>query len=80
LFEVTGGGDGPLWGTDLYTLDSRLATAAVHAGILGIGQKGMVFVSIQDSSTIGAFEGTERNGVFSYPWGPYPVAFRVSQP
>jgi len=79
LFEVTGAGDGPLWGTDLYTLDSRLAVAAVHAGILGIGQKGVVQVTIQDSSTGAAFEGTERHGVFSYPWGPYPVAFGISQ-
>jgi hypothetical protein len=80
LFEVTGAGDGPLWGTDLYTLDSRLAVAAVHAGILAIGQKGVVRVSLQDSGTVPAFDGMERNGVFSYPWGPYPVAFRVSQP
>jgi hypothetical protein len=80
LFEVTGAGDGPLWGTDLYTLDSRLAVAAVHAGILGIDQRGVVLVTIQDSSAVSSFESCERHGVFSYPWGPYPVSYRVSHP
>ena len=31
-FRVTGDTTGTLWGTDVYTGDSALATAAVHAG------------------------------------------------
>ena len=32
-FRVTGATEGPLWGTDVYTGDSALAAAAVHAGL-----------------------------------------------
>ena len=32
IFRVTGVGQGLLWGTGVYTLDSTLAVAAVHAG------------------------------------------------
>src|SRR5438067_11372359 len=39
-FEVTGAANGTVWGTDLYTDDSSMATAAVHAGVLQAGQKG----------------------------------------
>jgi hypothetical protein len=35
-FEVTGNGSAPIWGTDVYTFDSALATTAVHAGILKV--------------------------------------------
>ena len=31
-FRVTGARDGSVWGTDVYTGDSSLALAAVHAG------------------------------------------------
>src|SRR5262249_28279607 len=41
-FEVTGDPNGFLWGTDVYTSDSSPATAAVHAGILRAGEKGVV--------------------------------------
>src|SRR4029078_2690572 len=34
LFEITGRPEGSVWGTDIYTTDSRLAAAAVHAGAL----------------------------------------------
>lgn len=76
-FEVVGANQGPLWGSDIYTLDSALACAAVHAGVLSVGQKGTVRVAIQDTSDMEHFEGSKRHGVSSYPWGPYPVGFRV---
>src|SRR5581483_9956591 len=33
-FTVTGAVNGSVWGTDVYTLDSYLPAAAVHAGVL----------------------------------------------
>lgn len=45
-FEVTGSNTGSVWGADIYTDDSSLATAAVHAGVLGVGQKGVIKVTI----------------------------------
>jgi hypothetical protein len=74
-FRVTGGIQGSLWGTDVYTTDSTLALAAVHAGLLKPGQTGVVRVTILPSPP--AFQGTTRNGVTSSPYGPFPAAYRV---
>src|SRR5258708_5058385 len=41
LFEVTGANNGSVWGTDVYTDDWSLATAAVHARVLQAGQTGV---------------------------------------
>ena len=78
-FSVQGTSMAPVWGTDLYTLDSRLAAAAVHAGVLRSGETGAVFVTIEDTSGVAGFQGSSRNGVTSHPWGPYRAGFRVSK-
>lgn len=71
-FRVIGANDnGGLWGSDVYTLDSSLAKAAVHAGILKVGQEGVVKVRIIPSPA--GFTGTIRNGVTSSNYGPYPA-------
>lgn len=76
-FRVTGAGlpglgwgGGSLWGSDVYTTDSTLALAAVHAGVLKPGQTGVVKVKIVASPP--SFEGSTRNGISS---SPYPVAY-----
>jgi hypothetical protein len=78
LLEVTGRTDGTVWGTDVYTSDSRLAVAAVHAGALREGERGLVRVTILDGADR-AFNGSERNGIVSFDYGPYPVAYRVEK-
>ena len=45
-FDVTGSDQGPVWGSGIYTDDSSLATAAVHAGLLRVGQRGQVTVML----------------------------------
>jgi hypothetical protein len=69
-FTVTGRADGSLWGTGVYTLDSTLAAAAVHAGVLKVGETGVVKVEILVPPP--AFAGTTQNGVTSSPWMAYP--------
>jgi nucleotide-binding universal stress UspA family protein len=71
---IWGGGGGAVWGTDTYTLDSTLALAAVHAGILKPGQTGVVRVKILGPQM--AFQGSTRNGVTSMMYGPYNGAFQ----
>lgn len=61
---------GGLWGTGQYTLDSALAAAAVHAGVLRYGQAGVVRVRIVASPP--QFVGTAQNGYTSTPYGPFP--------
>jgi hypothetical protein len=78
LFEVVGRTDGSLWGTDVYTSDSRLATVAVHAGLVREGERGLVRVTIVDGADR-TYAGSERNGVTSYDYGAYPTAFRIEK-
>jgi hypothetical protein len=74
-FTVTGAVNGSVWGTDIYTSDSTLAAAAVHAGVLQPGQTGVVRVTV--IAPLPAFQGSARNGVTSMPYGPFPGAYRV---
>jgi hypothetical protein len=67
------GGQAFIWGTDVYTLDSSLALAAVHAGVLKPGQTGVVRVRILGPQA--AFGASTRNGVTSMAYGVYNGAF-----
>jgi hypothetical protein len=75
LFEVTGSTTGTVWGSGVYTTDSTLATAAVHAGVLRNGQKAVVKVSILEGKD--AYPGTTKNGVTSQKWRKWLASFRV---
>ena len=76
VFEVTGKAVGTIWGSGIYTDDSLLSVVAVHAGVLRDGQKGFVKVTILKYE--GTYEGTNRNGVTSNPFGVYPgSSYRV---
>ncbi len=74
FFRVTGAASGSLYGTDVYTSDSSLATAAVHAGVLKVEQTGVVRVTTIPSHV--GFVSSTRNGITSSAWGSHP-AFRV---
>jgi predicted nucleic acid-binding protein len=78
LFEVTGRTDGSVWGTDVYTADSRLAVAVVHAGVVREGERGLVRVTVVGGADQ-AYVGTARNGVSSFDYPSYPVAYRVEK-
>jgi hypothetical protein len=73
-FNLTGytpGGQQPtLWGTDLYTLDSSLAAAAVHAGVAKPGEVVSVRVRIVQSPP--QYVASFRNGVNSTAYGNFP--------
>lgn len=72
-FQVTGAATGSVWGTDVYTLDSALAVAAVHAGVVGIGKTATVKVRILPPRN--GFAASNRNGVVTHPYGIYPGAY-----
>lgn len=73
-FKVTGSASGSVWGTDVYTTDSALAKAAVHAGLVGVGKKGVVRVMVVPSPN--RFAGSTRHGVSTSAYGVYPMAYR----
>jgi hypothetical protein len=75
-FRVTGAAaGGSIWGTDVYTTDSMLAMAAVHAGVLKPGETGVVRLKILPSPP--SFAGSARNGVTTSPYGPYSGAYEI---
>jgi hypothetical protein len=74
-FQVTGRVGGSIWGTDVYTGDSDLATAAVHAGAVNIGQTAIVEVRIVPSPP--QHLGSTRNGVSTSSWGGYGFSYTV---
>lgn len=78
-FDVVGAANsGSVWGTEVYTCDSSLAAAAVHAGVLKNGQRGMVKVTIIRSPN--EFFGSVANGVRSSSWGTFPAGYTVEAP
>jgi LCCL domain len=74
-FRVTAGVTGSAWGTDVYTDDSSLATAALHSGALRNGQTGIVRVTMLPGRA--SYRSSTRHGVTSHDWGSYSGSFRV---
>lgn len=73
--EATGSKHGSVWGTKIYTSDSCLGTACVHAGVLKENETGVVKVTIVQP--LQKFKGSVRNGVTSRDWDSYPGAYKV---
>ena len=77
LIEVVGSTEGTVWGSEVFTDDSSLPAAAVHAGVLRDGEKGTVKVTILPGR--GYYAPSVRNGVVSQSWGPWQGSFRVEK-
>ena len=68
-----GGNAGTVWGSDVYTADSSVCTAAVHAGKITLDQGGTVTIEFTAGrQTYGA---TTRNGIASLNYGQYPHSY-----
>ncbi|HET6422897.1 MAG TPA: LCCL domain-containing protein [Planctomycetaceae bacterium] len=76
-FEVTGRTGSSIWGTEVYTLDSDLGTAAVHIGALKEGETGIVQVTIVKSPE--QHVSSTQNGVRSGSWSSYPASYTVQK-
>ncbi|UJR16666.1 hypothetical protein I4U23_003566 [Adineta vaga] len=72
-FAVTGNTVGPVWGTDIYTDDSNIATAAVHAGIIDIGETKTVDIKVFPGQQ--AYIGSTRDGITSSSYGIWSGSF-----
>jgi thiol-disulfide isomerase/thioredoxin len=70
---VTGKEEGSVWGDNLYTLDSDPGTAAVHAGLLDVGETKLVEFWVVPSPN--SYPASERNGVQTKKWGRYKAAY-----
>lgn len=75
LFEVTGSTSGFVYGSDIYTDDSTLATVVVHAGIVKPGERTVVKVTMLPGRD--GYTATIRNGIESRSWGTWSASFSV---
>jgi hypothetical protein len=66
---------GTVWGTDVYTDDSSVCTAAVHAGRITLAGGGSVTIEIRPGET--AYTGSARNGITSNNWGSWVGSFVI---
>jgi hypothetical protein len=69
---------GSVYGTDRYTTDSPICTAAVHAGVIQAGPGGDVTVHLGDGCP--AYKSTTQNGITSNRWGAYPQTYGFVDP
>ncbi|MEA2166269.1 MAG: hypothetical protein QOK37_4396 [Thermoanaerobaculia bacterium] len=68
-----GGSPASVWGTDIYTDDSSVCTAAVHAGIINAGDGGSVVIEIRSGRQ--SYEGSYRHGVRSQRYDNWQGSF-----
>lgn len=68
--------NGSVWGTDTYTLDSSVCTAAVHAGVNTLAGG---IVAIEYAPGLSEYAGTMRNGVTTNRWGSYGDSFVITE-
>ncbi len=66
-----------VWGTDIYTDDSGVCVAAVHAGVISLAGGG-----VKVTAEVGqdAYTGSARNGVTTSNYGAWSGSFTVDKP
>ncbi len=69
-----GGTVASVWGTDIYTHDSSICTAAVHAGRATIANGGLVVIEMNAGQA--SYTGSTRNGITSSSYGSWPCSYR----
>ncbi|MBT0962804.1 LCCL domain-containing protein [Denitromonas iodatirespirans] len=67
--------EGTVWGTDVYTDDSAVCAAAVHAG--AIGRDGGLVTALREAGR-DIYVGTARHGVNSHDYGRYDRSLRFA--
>ncbi len=70
-----GGKPKVVWGTSVYTDDSSICTAAVHAGRITFARGGTVTVEVRKGRS--SYTGSTRNGVTTRSYGPWPGSFVI---
>ncbi len=71
-----GSGGGSLWGTGVYTDDSRICAAAVHTGAITAAAGGKITYTIRDGEN--CYFGRTQNGVTSSRYGAWSRSFSVN--
>src|SRR5258705_112201 len=69
----SGGSLHSVWGSDVYTADSSVCTAAVHVGMIKFESGGTVTIELRPGES--SYRGTLRNSVKSNDYGAYAHSF-----
>jgi hypothetical protein len=76
---ITGQSGGAVWGTDIYTSDSHIPSAAIHAGVIAVGQTKEVYIKIVEGKN--NYPASTRNGVTTAEWGSWGLSYQfVNEP
>jgi hypothetical protein len=67
---------GAVWGSEPYTDDSSICTAAVHNGLITLAEGGTVVITIAPGAD--AYQGTTANGVTTSDYGSYAGSFTLN--
>jgi len=71
----SGAAPGSVWGSGIYTSDSNICTAAVHAGAIGAGGGQIIVTPVGRQEQ---YAGTTQYGITSSPWGAWDSSFSIS--
>lgn len=64
---------GTVWGAEVYTDDSAVCAAAVHAGKLSFERGGRAVIEVRPGQA--SYRGTDWNGVVSEEYGAWDASF-----
>jgi hypothetical protein len=67
-----------VWGSDIYTSDSSICTAAVHSGLITFQQGGTVTIQLRPGRSM--YGASERNGVTTNSYGSWQQSFVFKTP
>jgi hypothetical protein len=62
-----------VWGTDVYTDDSKVCSAGVHAGLITVKDGGVVTLRIKPGEEY--YIGSKRNGISSQKYGQFSSSY-----
>jgi hypothetical protein len=74
-FSVTGSLSGSVYGTNIYTDDSYLAAAAVHAGFVQPNVTTIITVQILAGQS--SYTSTTQHGITSIGYGSWPGSYTI---
>lgn len=74
-FSITGNSNGSVWGGDngIYSDDSQLSAAAVHAGVVRSGQTAIVKVKVMKGMP--SYKGNTKHGISSNAYGAWAGSY-----
>jgi hypothetical protein len=74
-FTAVGSANGTIWGSGVYTDDSPLGVAAVHAGFLKEGERGTLRVTVLPGQA--SYDSSTKNGITSSTYANWQGSYRI---